>query len=112
MSKGKNKLGKVQPRLEPAADRLVPGESWRSDKRGSTARGYTYEWQRARLDYLAEHPLCVMCKAAGRVSEATIVDHRTPHRGDQVLFWDRSNWQALCVNCHSMHKQRIEARGY
>lgn len=31
---------------------------------------------------------------------ATVVDHIIPHRGDQKLFWDRSNWQALCKSCH------------
>ncbi|MGR4929047.1 hypothetical protein ACIPUD_19960 [Bradyrhizobium sp. CAR08] len=25
------------------------------------------------------------------------------------LFWDRSNWQALCASpCHNRHKQRDE----
>ena len=28
------------------------------------------------------------------------VDHIIPHRGDQKLFWDRNNWQALCKPCH------------
>jgi 5-methylcytosine-specific restriction protein A len=25
-----------------------------------------------------------------------VVDHIVPHRGDKKLFWDSSNWQALC----------------
>ena len=32
----------------------------------------------------------------------TDVDHIKPHRGDLKLFWDRSNWQALCHRHHSM----------
>jgi 5-methylcytosine-specific restriction protein A len=42
---------------------------------------------------------------------ATLVDHRLPHRGDMVLFWNVDNWQGLCDHCHNVHKARIEARG-
>lgn len=36
----------------------------------------------------------------GRYVRATVVDHIKPHRGDQRLFWDEDNWQALCKECH------------
>lgn len=39
-------------------------------------------------------------KKYGIITEATVVDHIKPHRGDQKLFWDRGNWQALCKSCH------------
>jgi 5-methylcytosine-specific restriction protein A len=29
-----------------------------------------------------------------------VVDHIVPHRGREQLFWDESNWQALCKACH------------
>ena len=32
----------------------------------------------------------------------TVVDHIIPHRGDQKLFWDRSNWQPLCEHHHNV----------
>jgi len=32
---------------------------------------------------------------------ATVVDHITPHKGDNDLFWDRANWQSLCESCHN-----------
>ncbi|KEH08789.1 hypothetical protein GY15_32030, partial [Delftia sp. 670] len=60
--------------------------------------------------FLREHPLCLMCQAQGRVEAATVVDHITPHRGDQSLFWRRSNWQPLCATHHSRDKQREEQR--
>lgn len=50
--------------------------------------------------FLMAHPLCVQCMAEGRYVRATVVDHIVPHRGDQKLFWDRSNWQALCKAHH------------
>ena len=38
----------------------------------------------------------------GRYVKATDVDHIVPHRGDKKLFWDESNWQALCHRHHSI----------
>ncbi len=66
-------------------------------------RGYGRRWQAARLVFLAEHPLCDSCAAAAppRITEATDVDHRIPHRGHAELFWTESNWQSLCGPCHS-----------
>lgn len=76
----------------------------------STSRGYDYRWQQARAAFL-RHPDNVLCKDpdrrhAGVYRLATDVDHIVPHRGDQVLFWDRSNWQGLCHDCHSFKTAR------
>lgn len=57
---------------------------------------YGRRWQNARRNYLTFNPLCKMCEEQGKVTAATIVDHIKPHKGDEVLFWDESNWQALC----------------
>ena len=73
-------------------------------------RGYTTEWDRARLDHLRDEPLCRMCSAEGRVVGADEVDHIVPHMGDMALFWDRSNWQSLCRS-HHLEKSRAEAQG-
>jgi len=71
------------------------------DRRNSYQRGYTKKWARARLWYLAQHPLCVECLKRGKLVSATQVDHIQPHQGDMTLFWDSDNWQALCHSCHS-----------
>src|SRR5262245_16097246 len=71
---------------------------------------YTPRWQRARLQYLRVHPLCVMCLP--HIVSATVVDHIVPHGGDEALFWNTTNWQSLCVTCHSKHKRLYEERGY
>ena len=70
------------------------------ETRSASYRGYGNAWQRVRKQYLAAHPLCVMCEAEGRYSRATVVDHIQPHRGDRELFWDQSNWQPLCKAHH------------
>lgn len=67
------------------------------------ARGYTRTWEAARAEYLTQHPFCAMCH-----QPANVVDHIKPHRGDTSIFWDRTNWQALCTPCHNRHKQREE----
>ena len=68
--------------------------------RPASKRGYGSRWQKASKAYLQSHPLCVACVKMGRYTKATVVDHIVPHRGDQKLFWDQSNWQALCKKCH------------
>lgn len=84
--------------------------SWRTDRRKTAERGYGARWQRERKAFLSkpENVLCVMCKEDGRITEATVVDHKVPHRGDQALMWDRTNWQPLCKWHHDSHKQAEE----
>ncbi|MEE4804624.1 HNH endonuclease signature motif containing protein [Pseudomonas alliivorans] len=72
---------------------------------------YGYRWQQARAGYLRKHPLCKRCHQQGIAEPAAVVDHITPHKGDMVLFWDRTNWQSLCGNCHNSYKQRLEKSG-
>ncbi|PKI19397.1 HNH endonuclease [Pseudomonas monteilii] len=74
-------------------------------------RPYGYRWQQAREGWLRKNPLCVRCLQSGLSKPANVVDHIQPHRGDMTLFWDRTNWQSLCTNCHSSYKQRLEKSG-
>lgn len=89
--------------------RVVNSDSWRGLKT-TGERGYDYRWQKARAAFLKAHPLCANCEGAGRVTVATVVDHRLPHRGDKALFWNSDNWQSLCATCHSGWKQREERK--
>lgn len=81
--------------------------NWRAN-RTTTARGYSKRWEQARELFLMENPLCAYCQKQGRTEPATIVDHITPHKGDERLFWDKGNWQALCKFCHDSVKKREE----
>ena len=51
------------------------------------------------------------CLQQGRYEKATVVDHITPHKGNQQLFWDRNNWQPLCKQCHD-RKTATEDGGF
>lgn len=87
------------------------------DHRSAEAQLYrpwykTRAWQVTRRRQLQEEPLCRMCKAEGRVTAATVVDHITPHKGDRALFFSADNLQALCKRHHDGEKQSEERRGY
>jgi 5-methylcytosine-specific restriction protein A len=81
------------------------------ERKTSAQRGYGSRWQKARATFLRRSPLCVDHQKRGRIVVATVVDHIIPHQGDQSLFWDSSNWQSLCKQCHDSNKQRIEKSG-
>lgn len=74
----------------------------RYDKERGTAaqRGYDARWRKARAVFLRRNPLCVECQKEGKLVQATVVDHRIPHKGNYEKFWDENNWQALCKLCH------------
>lgn len=80
-------------------------------RKTSTQRGYGHKWRKLRLAFLLRHPLCAFCNTKGRTTQATVVDHIIPHKGDHRLFWDVSNWQSLCKKCHDSDKKIIEGRG-
>lgn len=71
----------------------------------------TKAWRVGRVAYLSAHPLCVYCQELGYLTPATVVDHIVPHKGDRGLFFDQSNWQALCKPCHDHVKATLERSG-
>lgn len=104
------KLTTLKPRVQTLKASRVQqiaqnSDSWRAGKT-TAERGYGSRWQKARATYLKDHPLCVMCKAEGAIELATVVDHIIPHEGNQSLFWDSQNWQALCKRHHDSDAQR------
>lgn len=91
-----SRCGPLRTRVQAAHD----------EQRGTAAqRGYDGRWQRLRLAFLNEHPVCAHCLASGFVVPATDVHHLVPRR-DGGSDAD-SNLQALCHACHS----RVTAGG-
>ena len=78
--------------------------------RSASKRGYGSRWQKASKAYLRENPLCVECLKQRRYVQATVVDHIIPHRGNEELFWNESNWQSLCKSCHDRKTGREDSR--
>ena len=65
-------------------------------------------WLARRARWLSSSPLCVMCEAEGRITEAKEVDHiiRLEIGGAD----DESNYQSLCV-AHHKAKTKSEVKG-
>ncbi|ELO5586667.1 HNH endonuclease [Escherichia coli] len=71
----------------------------------------TKRWYRLRYHQLQKQPLCEFHLKRNQVVSASIVDHVTPHKGDETLFHDPDNLQSLCKRCHDSVKQRMERGG-
>lgn len=69
-------------------------------------------WRKGRRIFLAQHPLCERCLAAGRTVAATVVNHRVAHKGDEARFFAWANWEAICPPCHDRDVKAEEMRGY
>lgn len=105
-SRARRSCGKPAcPQLQPCPEHARRRELDRH--RGSArARGYDRRWEKARVAWLAQHPLCAACARAQLTAAAALVDHVVPHRGDRLLFWDPDNWQSLCSRCHAAKSAR------
>lgn len=72
----------------------------------------SHRWRKLRKQVLNEEPLCRMCQQIGRTMPSDTVDHIKEHHGDEALFWDRGNLQALCKMCHNSAKALKEKHGF
>ena len=69
------------------------------DRDPAVYRRYGRAWKRIRDRYIAQHPLCEMCKKQGRLTPAEEVHHIKPL--SQGGTHDDSNLMSLCKECHS-----------
>tara|TARA_B100000446_G_scaffold127191_1_gene119175 strand:- start:654 stop:1064 length:411 start_codon:yes stop_codon:yes gene_type:complete len=118
---------KQAPRLLSSAPPVVKGlsrEEWgavrdaaRAADTENTGRGWynTARWRRRRQEVLgAAGWMCQGCNVPHQLNEirhdrwSAVVDHIEPHRGDEQLFWDRSNLQAVCKEFHDGEKKKRE----
>jgi 5-methylcytosine-specific restriction protein A len=75
-------------------------------ERGGTTNRRLYRtsaWRALRAQQLDAHPDCCV---HGCMNRATVVDHRTPHRGQQHLFFDPANLQSMCKVHHDSKTAR------
>jgi 5-methylcytosine-specific restriction enzyme A len=45
---------------------------------------------------------CEKCSMPIHLVLSEVTDHKIPHKGDMILFWDHRNWQGLCKRCHDI----------
>lgn len=82
----------------------------RYPRESPTARGYGREWRKFRLLYLADNPLCVLCKELNRITPATVIDHIKPMSQGGAKF-DPDNLRAVCKTCHDSACQSFNRKG-
>lgn len=107
----KPRIGGLPPRLGP-----TPGDERERSRHRDNSQAYrawykTSRWQKLRMSVLIrDHFTCQMV-GCGRIDGNTsrlVADHKTPHRGEERLFWDEENLQCLCKPCHDRLKQKQE----
>lgn len=84
-------------------------QPWSRSKASQAAQElYGHRWAKVSERYRQEHPLCAECDRQGRTTPSQCTDHIVPHRGDEDLFWEETNFQALCDRCHRAKTARGE----
>lgn len=110
-------MARRPPVFRPHGPATRQEQERQADRRRGSARerGYDHHWDKAAKAHLDEHPLCAYCAAGAfgqaATTEAVLVDHFVPHRGNREIFWFRPWWVSSCTPCHSGPKQALEARG-
>jgi 5-methylcytosine-specific restriction protein A len=94
-------------RTNGVCDRCGPKKRPTDQRQHAAARGYDYQWQKFREQYLAYHPLCVDCQKAGAIAGATDIHHIRKLKDRPDLKYDEGNLMPLC----KMHHDKRTARG-
>jgi len=113
----------IKPRLKAAPSRLgpsiVPGQT-RDQKRAAEQpcrKWYgTARWKKLALKIKRRDSWT--CQQTGALligkypaPNSAAVDHKIPHHGNPVLFWDETNLQTVSKEYHDKDKQAAERRG-
>lgn len=65
-------------------------------------------WRALRKLKLQRNPMCEICYADGRLTEATIVDHIVAVKDSDEGRLDIANLQSVCLSCHSRKTRQEE----
>jgi 5-methylcytosine-specific restriction protein A len=82
-------------------------------RRRTVARGYDWQWRRAREFYLTSHVFCECDEHQGKDTGvlAEVVDHRIPIAKAPHLRLEPSNFVAMSKRCHDRHTARTHGLG-
>lgn len=107
-----NRIGTTKPRLSTTRD--VRDKRYSPD---ATVRGWykSKRWQALRGQVLVRDLyICqrtgVMLTGKAPAPDSPAVHHRVPHKGDERLFWDINNLEAVSKEWHDSEAQREERR--
>lgn len=111
------KLTTLKPRLKAMAPKLKTAREVRDTRYSPDAQVRSWyksaRWQALRLEVLARD--LYTCRQTGVVltgkspaPNSPVVDHVIPHKGDERLFWDPNNLQAVSKAYHDSDKRKME----
>lgn len=102
-------LQRLKPRIGFLNDDKAAASRARDRRHEYRAWYKTTRWRRLRWQVLARDLFtCQMCGKLEANTSQLVADHKAPHKGDEVLFWDAGNIQCLCKACHDSTKQSEE----
>lgn len=111
----------LRPRLTPPAPRLKTARAIR-DKRYSPDKQVrawyrSSRWLKLRMEVLVRD--LFFCQRTGvllvsgkTAPNSAVVHHKTPHKGDERLFWDINNLEAVSKEWHDSEAQAQEKRAW
>lgn len=114
------RLKTLKPKLSTLAPRLgrAPGdEQARLRERDQNVewRGWykTARWQKLKIRvHVRDNYICqktgVLLIGKHPAPNSPVADHKIPHRGDPVLFWDEDNIETVSKAYHDSEKQKEE----
>jgi 5-methylcytosine-specific restriction protein A len=110
----KPRLTKLPPRL--ATPREVRDKRYSPD---ATVRGWYHSarWQKLRQAvlerdlYTCQHTGTILTGKAPAPT-SPVVHHKVPHKGDEQLFWDINNLEAVSKEWHDSEAQKEEKRAW
>ena len=115
------KLTNLKPQLKPLSQRVayLSGVAEAGDHGADRAKRTGHQWyhqarwKRLRWSILLRDGFkCQMCGRLEGNTSQLVADHKTPHRGNETLFFDEKNLWTLCKSpCHDKHKQSMELSG-
>lgn len=113
------KLTTLKPRLKPMAPKLKTARAVRDTRYSPDAKVRSWykskRWQDLRMAvltrdlYTCQHTGVLLIGGANEPN-SPIVHHKVPHRGDERLFWDIRNLEAVSKAWHDSEAQALERR--
>jgi 5-methylcytosine-specific restriction protein A len=111
------KLTTLKPRLKPMGPRLHSARQVRDTRYSPDAQVRSWyhseRWKKLRLEvltrdlYTCQKTGVLLTGKAGE-PHSPVVDHIIPHKGDERLFWDPANLQAVSKEYHDGEKRSQE----
>jgi 5-methylcytosine-specific restriction endonuclease McrA len=104
-----SRLGTLPPALASLPIDAVARDRQRADLFPWRAWYRTPRWRAIRIaTFMRDGFTCQHCGRLEGNTSLLVANHKQPHRGDPVLFWDEGNIETACKPCHDGPIQAAE----